>query len=350
MLDQLLAFGILVALVAMLVWDRFRYDLVAVAALLAAIAVGIVPSKEAFKGFGDDIVIIVGSALVVSAAVARSGIVEAFVRPLAPYLKRSTGQVAILTSAVALLSCFIKNIGALAMLLPVAIQIARRSGSSPSILLMPLSFAALLGGLITLVGTSPNIIVSRMREGIVGEPFGMFDFAPVGLGVTIAGIAFLTLGYRLLPQRINQGQAESLFDISDYTLEARVPPGSPLINRTVFELETIGEAEVTVTGIIRFEHQHFTPHGDWWLFEGDILSLQGDPYALKRIISDAKLELVADKDIPTEQPLRRENVGTHEAVITPDSPLVGRTPGELHLRERHLINLLAVSRGSNTRA
>jgi di/tricarboxylate transporter len=160
-LAQGLAFGIIIVMMALFAWGRWRYDLVAAIALLAAVAVGIVKPEDAFKGFSDDIVIIVASALVVSAAVARSGVVERMVRLVGPYLQTTMQQVLALAGAVTLLSSFVKNVGALAMLMPIAFQLARRTGTSPSSLLMPMSFGALLGGIITLVGTSPNIIVSR---------------------------------------------------------------------------------------------------------------------------------------------------------------------------------------------
>ena len=178
---QLFAFAILAAMMALFVWGRLRYDMVAVLALLAGVVAGIVPTDKAFSGFSDDIVIIVASALVVSAAVARSGVIEKALRPIAPFLTTPTIQVFVLTAVVAALSGFVKNIGALAMMMPVAFQLARRTGTPPSAMLMPMAFGSLLGGIVTLVGTSPNIIVSRVRQEIVGQPFSMFDFTPVGV-------------------------------------------------------------------------------------------------------------------------------------------------------------------------
>ena len=197
--DQGLVFAVVIAMMGLFAWGRRRYDLVAVLALLVSVAVGIVPPNQAFKGFSDDIVIIVASALVVSAAVARSGIIERAVRWLGPYLTTIGRQIVALVGSVTLLSAFVKNIGALAMLMPIAFQLARRTGTSPSSLLMPMSFGALLGGIVTLVGTSPNIIVSRVREQLLGQPYNMFDFTPVGAGIAIAGFLFLVFGWRLLP-------------------------------------------------------------------------------------------------------------------------------------------------------
>ncbi|OWK23242.1 hypothetical protein AJ87_35475 [Rhizobium yanglingense] len=148
--DQAFAFAILIGLMVAFIWGRFRYDLIAVLALLAAVFTGIVPHKAAFSGFGDDIVIIVASALVVSAAIERSGVIEAFLHRVGPKVTSLQGQVVILVGAVTVLSIFIKNIGALSMMIPVAFQMARRSKASASSFLMPMAFGSLLGGLITL--------------------------------------------------------------------------------------------------------------------------------------------------------------------------------------------------------
>lgn len=217
-LDQGLAFAIVIAMMALFAWGRFRYDVVALMALLAAMLAGIVPANQAFTGFSDDIVIIVACALLVSAAVARSGVIEQAARRLGGYLVTATQQVVALSASVALLSAFVKNIGALAMLMPVAFQLGKRTGTSPSSLLMPMSFAALLGGTMTLVGTSPNIIVSRMREEILGTPYSMFDFLPVGAGLALAGLVFLAFGWRLLPRdRKGAVSMDAAFNLEGYT-------------------------------------------------------------------------------------------------------------------------------------
>ena len=229
-LDQSLSFAVIIGMMALFAWGKLRYDLVALLALLASLLVGIVPADKAFGGFSDDIVVIVGSALVVSAAVARSGVIERAVRWLGPYLTTLNRQIVALVGSVTLLSAFVKNIGALAMLMPIAFQLARRTGASPSSLLMPMSFGALLGGTMTLVGTSPNIIVSRMREEILGQPFGMFDFTPVGAGLAVAGVAFLVFGWRLLPRdRKGAVTMDAAFNLEGYTTEVEVPEEGQLI-------------------------------------------------------------------------------------------------------------------------
>jgi len=215
-IDQTLAFAVLVGMMTLFIWGRLRYDLVAILALLAGVFVGIVPYDKAFSGFSDDVVIIVASALIVSAAVARSGLMGAVLQRVSPYVVSVQAQVVLLVAAVTLLSAFVKNIGALAMMMPVAFQMARKSNASPSCFLMPMAFGSLLGGLTTLVGTSPNIIVSRLRAEMTGQPFGMFDFAPVGLGLAAAGVVFLSFGYRLLPGgRKASGTMDEALAISD---------------------------------------------------------------------------------------------------------------------------------------
>jgi di/tricarboxylate transporter len=345
--DQTLAFTILAGMMALFVWGRLRYDLVAVLALLAAVFTGIVPHKEAFSGFGDDIVIIVASALIVSAAVERSGVLEAALHRVSPYITSVQGQIVVLVAVVTILSAFVKNIGALAMMIPVAFQLARRSNASPSCFLMPMAFGSLLGGLITLVGTSPNIIVSRVREELTGQPFGMFDFTPVGLGLAAAGVAFLAVGYRLLPGgRKAAASMDEAIDLTDYMTEARVTANSPVIGHTVCDLAKLCDNEVLVTGIVREQTERMMPLPDAVLREGDIILLEGDPEALERGVARARLELEGERR-PTEGQDADEETGGIEAVIGPTSMLIGQSARRMALHERFNINLLAVSRSGN---
>jgi di/tricarboxylate transporter len=326
-------------MMALFIWGKLRYDLVAVLALLAAVAVGIVPPDKAFSGFSDDIVIIVGSALVVSAAVARSGIIESALLTLTARTNRPGTQLIILTSAVTFLSAIVKNIGALAMLMPASFQMAKRSNVSPSIFLMPMAFGSLLGGLITLVGTSPNIIVSRVREELTGEPFGMFDYAPVGLGLAFAGLLFLRIGYRLLPVREAPPSMGEALDITDYVTEARVPEGSSAEGLTVAAFRALTDQEVTITGLLR-GHIRRAALPDSVLEAGNILLLEGEPEALERAIAKAGLELEGQHRDAAQD----GEVGVIEAVVSRDSVLIGQAAGRMGLHERHGINLLAVSR------
>ena len=342
-LAQGLAFAIVVAMMALFAWGRWRYDLVAVVALLAGVIVGVVPPDQAFKGFSDDIVIIVGSALIVSAAVARSGVIERVARALGLYLVTIHRQIVALVGSVTLLSAFVKNVGALAMFMPIAFQLARRTGTSPSSLLMPMSFGALLGGTVTLVGTSPNIIVSRVREQLLGEPFGMFDFTPVGAGIAIAGFLFLVFGWRLLPDRKSAASMDTAFNLEGYATEVMVPEDSPAAGVTVKALEELGEGEIEVITIIRGATRRYEPPGNVVIKPGDILILQGAPASLERVVALEKLQLTREgKSHEIDTP--SDEIGIMEAVIMPDSKLVGGSVGQLKLFDRHAVNLLAVSR------
>ena len=342
-LPQVAAFSIVVVMMALFAWGRWRYDLVAAGALLAAVIVGIVPPDQAFEGFSDDIVIIVGSALVVSAAVARSGVIERTARWLGPYLTTINRQILALVGSVTVLSAFVKNIGALAMLMPVAFQLARRTGSSPSSLLMPMSFGALLGGIVTLIGTSPNIIVSRVREQLLGQPFSMFDFTPVGVGIAVSGVIFLIFGWRLIPHRKGAASIEAAFKLEGYTTEVSVPEDSPAAGITVKALEELGEAEIEVITLLRNRSRRYEPAGNVVIKSGDILILQGEPAALERVVALEKLRLTREGKLH-EVDTPGDEIGVTEAVIMPDSQLVGSSVGQLKLFDRYAVNLLALSR------
>ncbi len=336
-------FAILAGVMALLIWDRLRYDLVASGALVLAVVLGVVPTDKAFAGFSDEIVILVASALVVSAAIERSGVVDRLVAPVSRHLDSTSKQVLVLAGTVALLSAVMKNIGALAIFLPIAIQVARKHKLSPALLLMPMSFASLLGGIITMIGTSPNIIVSRVRADLLGEPFGMFSFTPLGLTLTVLGVAFLVFGWRLLPVRGSGGNGQP-FSVADYSAEVRMAAESPFVNRTVDALEEAADGEVTVCAIVREGGRRYVPAGHWWLFAGDLLVLRCDPTVLKRLITLAKLEVPGAEDITGDPDKGETDIAVEEAVITEGSALIGSTAQELKLRDHFGLNLVAVSR------
>jgi di/tricarboxylate transporter len=347
-LDQGLAFAVILGTMGLLIWDRIRYDLVALIALLVSIVCGIGKPADAFRGFSNDIVIIVASALVVSAAIGRSGVIETLMKPLVPRMGTSDVQVAMLASAVTVLSAFIKNIGALAIFIPIALQVARRTGKPAARVLMPLAFGSLLGGLITLIGTTPNIVVSQMREQITGAPFRMFDFAPVGIGLAVVGVAFLTFGWRLLPKAMTGAgdTPEARFSIADYVTEARLPATSPYVGKTVRDLEAQGDGDVTVAAIVRGSQRRYIPSGYWPLFEGDILVLEADTPALAQLVDTAKLELIADEALAPDD-AGEQDLAAIEAVVTANSTLIGRTVEQVALRERYGLSLLALSRSGH---
>jgi di/tricarboxylate transporter len=233
----------------------------------------------------------------------------------------------------------------------VAFQLARRTNTSPSYLLMPMAFGSLMGGTMTLVGTSPNIIVSQMREDLTGEPFRMFDFTPVGFSIAVVGVAFLAFGYRLLPAgRKGAASIDAAFNIRSYTTEAHLPQDSPYVGRTVADLEKIGEGEVQVVTIIRERFRRVTPSPSWTLDADDTLLLEGESSALEQIVEQAALKLGgSDEETKEAEPgssgsTTSDDFGVMEAIVMADSPLVERTPVQARLAERYQIGVLAVSR------
>ena len=341
---QILSVLLVAGMMAAFLWGRLRYDIVAMLALLAAVALGLVPATEAFKGFSDDIVIIVGSALVLSAAVARSRIIERLFAKLGSGLTSTQLQVPLLVFVVAVMSAIIKNIGALAMMLPIAYQLARKNGTSPSVFLMPMAFASLLGGIVTLVGTSPNVIVARVRQELGGEPFRMFDFAPVGIVVAVAGCLFLSLGYRLLPRdRRGAVSLDQAIDIKDYLTEAKLREKAPLAGKTVADLKAIGGDAIEIVSILRNERRVQAPLPDASLKAGDILLLRGDAAVLERVVAEGGLDL-AGKDRPTQKEDALDPDRIAEAIIGPDSTLIGQSAGDIALHSRFGVNMIAISR------
>lgn len=338
-IEQGMAFTILCATVAMFALDKLRYDLVALLSLSAGLLTGLVPPDKAFHGFSDPVVVVVAAALVVSAGVERSGVIEHLMRPLSA-IKSPDLLILVLVALVMVLSAFMKNIGALAIFIPLSIRLARSSGIPVSQMLMPLSFASLLGGVMTLIGTSPNIIVARVRTELTGQPFTMFDFTPVGIGICLAGIGFLTFAWRILP-RDRQGSASgAAFRIEDYLAEVRIDPQSPLIGATVSDLEQLfSGGAVTVAAIIRDQGHRYVPGRHWAFSENDVLVLEGDPMALKPLLDSAGLVLLGGGG------LGGEDTSVMEAVVMPNSPLIGSSAAKSSLRRRHGIALLAISRG-----
>lgn len=340
--QQILSFSVIILMMAAFLWGKIRYDIIALCALLLAIAVGVVPFDQAFTGFSDDIVIIVGSALIVSAGVARSGLMQNAVQRFLPDLNNVRLQLLVLVAIVSVLSAFVKNVGALAIMIPIAIQFARRSNVSPSVFLMPMAFGALLGGLMTQVGTSPNVVVSRLREELVGIPFTMFDFTPVGAILAVVGLIYLVGFYWLVPERSRGNLTlDEAIKIKNYASEARVPKTSPLVGKRVTDLIKPAEGEAMVTSIIR-KKQWMKPLPDTIILQDDIILLQGDPKALDLVISAGNLTLGEVRNL--SDATGTGNIEVVEAVIGKNSRLVGLSAQKLELHARYDVNLLAVSR------
>lgn len=341
--DQLVSVSLIGVAMVLFVWGRFRYDLVSLVVLLLAVLIGDVKPEDAFKGFTSDVVVIIASALVVSAAISRSGVIEPLVRPLAARFKRPTTQVPILAGATALFAMVTKNVGALATLMPVAIRLGRGKDSSPSALLMPMSFLSLLGGLVTLVGTSTNIIVSEVRQQTMGKPFQMFDFAPVGLALTGLGLLVVTFGWRLIPRdrhpRVDMSEitAETI-----YSSEARVPEALPEGVATVADLNLTTRG-VRLVSLIGPRGNPRTPLPDARLEPGLRLVLEGQESALGGFFADSPLEHVREANVVEREDVAEPLLGV-EVVVEPHSRAAGRSAGGLYLQDRYGIKLLAIAR------
>lgn len=347
-LHQGLAFGLIAATIAAFVWGRWRYDLIALGALAAGMAMGLIPVKDAFAGFANDIVIIIASALVLSAAVARSGVVDMLMAPLLPKLKDERTQVPILAGTTAVLSMATKNVGALALMMPSALQIARRTGAQPGRLLMPMAFGSLVGGLAVLVGTSPNIIVSEVRQEALGQPFRMFDFFPVGGILTVIAVTYLSFAYRLLPKERQAAiDVDAALAANAYVTEVEVPDS--WTGGKVAALKKAGEGAVSIVALLRGRKRIETPHANLKLHPGDVLLLEGEQQALNQLIVTAKLKL-RDADRPLVMNEPTEEVRVVEVVIGAESDLIGKSARSVTLSDTHGVNLLGVSRSGHRMA
>lgn len=345
--ELLILFIVLTATLVLFVWNRWRYDIVALVALLVVAVAGLVPPDQVFAGFGHPAVITVAAVLVLSRGLLNAGVVDSLARQLTRVGNHPMIQVATLTGIVALCSGFMNNVGALALLMPVAIWMSRRGGRSPSFLLMPLAFGSLFGGTLTLIGTPPNIIIAAYREQSGALPFGMFDFIPVGAAITMCGLFFISIiGWRLTPQRKEQDSAEDLFEISSYLTELLVPEGCKFAGRTLYDLIAAvrNDADVVVIGLVRTGRRQQMPSTYEVIKENDILQVEADSDSLKTLIDVTGLKLAEDGGNEDKGNARKGELNLVEATVTPGSMLAGRTATSLDLRERYGINVLAVAR------
>lgn len=343
-LQQGLSFGLIGATVLCFIWGRWRYDLIALGALAVGVMFGLIPIKSAFEGFSNDIVVIIASALVLSAAISRSGLVDTLMAPLLPHLKDERTQVPVLATVTTVLSMVTKNVGALALMMPSALRIARNTGVSPGRLLMPMSFGSLVGGLAVLVGTSPNIIVSEVRHEALGKPFAMFDFMPVGGTLSVLAILYLAFAYRLLPkERTAAIDIDAALAANAYVTEVEVPEGWSFESSRVADLRKAAGEAVAVVALLRGRERIASPHPNRKLEPGDVLLLEGQQQELNELIVKARLKLTdADRPVVMDEPT--DEVRVVEAVIGAESDLIGQTAKSLALNSTYGVNLLGVSR------
>jgi len=343
---------LLAALLGLFVWGRLRHDIVAFGGLMAAVLIGLVPADRAFAGLSHTATVSVAAMLVLTKALTDSGATGYIVGFVSRFTTTVTRHVAALAGATALMSTVMNNVGALALTMPIAMQTAAQANRSPSILLMPISFAALLGGLVTLIGTPPNIIAASYRTGSAGESFQMFDFAWVGLPVALVGIAFVsTIGWRLLPEgRRRQGGLEAFFEIGDYVTEIRVEAKNPLLGKTIGEVaDAFAALDVAILGLLRNERRVPNVPRRFQLTAGDVLILEASPVNLPKLVDKFSLSIGGGAPTPMSL-LANEDVRLAEVVIKPGSELDGRSEGRSRLAQQFNVNLLAVAReGSRIR-
>lgn len=366
--DQWLIVGILLATLGMFVWGRWRHDMVAGGALLACVLSGLIPVEEAFLGFAHPAVVTVAAVLVLSRALQYSGAVDVLTRHLLPSNAGATVSLLALTGLGALLSGFMNNVGAMALLMPVAMQLSGRLELTPGQILMPLAFGTILGGLTTLIGTPPNLIVSGFRSESIGSGFAMFDFTAVGVPVALLSVLFIAgLGWRLVPARKHLGREG--FETGAYVTEARVLENSKCAGKLLREVEAeLDAVEAQIIGLVRNEVRLNVPASARRIKVGDILVIEAEVAALTEVLGSLGLALAEaetgngkdapDAEAPPDtQPPEDEAVEVSrngdglsmmELVVRTESRLQGRSARDIQLRARYGLNLLAVSReGSN---
>ena len=342
--DQIILFAVLMFVFVFLIWGRWRYDLVAFVALLLALLFGVVPVDRAFSGFGHPATVIIALVLVISRGLSNSGVIELLARFFVDASRKLFAHISIMSGLAAVLSAFMNNVAALALLMPLDMQAAAKSKRSPAITLMPLSFASILGGMITLIGTPPNIVVAEFRNDALGEAYKMFDFAPVGLACAAVGVAYVALiGWRLLPvERRKTDSPKELFDLADYVAELKVPKGSPVIGKQVGELDELAaKSDVEIIGLTRTGKRLPGLARRVEIRAGDTLVVEAPPESITEVLGSMGLEYIGTG----AGQLQSENLSLSEVIVPESSKLVGRSANSFRLLYRYGVALVGVSRG-----
>lgn len=378
--NQTMIFIILLATMVMFLWGRWRHDMIAVGSLLACVLTGLIAAQDAFAGFGHPAVITVACVLVLSRGLQTSGAINVFARYTLPKNAGPTLSMAALVGLGAVLSGFMNNVGAMALLMPVAIQLAKHLNLPSGRILMPLAFGTILGGMTTMIGTPPNLIVSSFRTQSGAGGFGMFDFTPVGLAVALSGVAFVAIaGWRLVPMRKQTGIEG--FETGVYVTEIRVSPDSKAAGMPLRKLEAVfDEHSAQIIGIVRNEKYITTSRTGFKILANDILIIEAEAEALAHILSNLGLNLEeadmqhgdkeksqhrtensqqnnsitsnnavlgavkSDKEEKEEESSQNDEIILMEFVVRPESAISGRSAADMRLRTRYGLNLLAVSR------
>lgn len=342
--EQGILFALIVGIFALLVWGRFRYDVVALSALVVAYVSGVVPKERVFSGFGHPAVVIIALVLVVSRGLSRSGAIELLAHRVVKASRGLQAHIGIMAGVSAALSSIMNNVAALALLMPLDMQAAQRAKRSPALTLMPLSFASILGGMVTLIGTPPNIVIATFREGALGEPYGMLDFAPVGVVVAIVGVLFITLvGWRLIPkERSKHDATQELHELEEFIAEATVPENCPAEGKALRELEAAAEEyDVALLGLVRRGKRLPGTARNEPLRTNDLVVFEGSPEAIDQFVGATKLGYVgSDK----RSGLTAETIAVAEVVVPEGARIEGRSAMEIRLLSRRGVTLLGVSR------
>jgi len=342
--QQGLLFALIGVLFFFLIWGRFRYDLVAFSALLSASLLGLVPTEDIFSGFGHPAVIIIALVLIISRGLYLSGAIEMMSGALLDGARGIGRHIALMAGVSAALSAVMNNVAALALLMPVDLQAAEKAQRNPGLTLMPLSFASILGGMITLIGTPPNIVIATFRGEALGEPYSMFDFAPVGLVVAAVGIVYVALiGWRLIPlDRSAAKMPSSIEDLESYLVELRVPGGAGCIGQQLRELDgAADDAGVQILGLVRDGERLPGMAARSVLLADDRIVVEGGPEGIDGFAGALALSY-ADSDRPSKA--MSGNTIMREVAVPQTSRLVGRTEWALRLRYRRGVILLGISR------
>jgi di/tricarboxylate transporter len=346
--DQVVLFALLAAVFGLLVWGKIRYDLVAFGALIVAIIIGVVPQEDAFSGFGHHATVIIALVLIVSRGLSNSGAIELIARHVIDGGRSLFMHIAVMSGVAAVLSAIMNNVAALALLMPIDIQAAKKAKRNVALSLMPLSFASILGGMITLIGTPPNIIIASFREQALGEPFGMFDFSPVGAVVALAGVIFIvTIGWRLIPVADDTGRNnDAPTPHEDYVAELRVAEDSSVIGRSVRDLDgEADEADIGIIGLVR-QGKRLPGQARREIIQvGDILVIEADAEHIDAVVGNFGLEYVGSEKYSGHT---AEGLSLVEAVVPENARIEGRNALSLRLLYRHGITLLGVSRKGKT--
>ena len=343
--DQIFLFVLLVVVFALLIWGRVRYDVVAFGALIVAYIGGVIPKGDVFAGFGHPATVIIALVLIVSHGLFRSGAIEVLARHLVDASRSLALHIAAMSAIAAALSALMNNVAALALLMPVDMQAAAKAKRSPALTLMPLSFASILGGMVTLIGTPPNVVIATFREEALGEPYKMFDFAPVGLVVATVGVVYVSLvGWRLIPvaRRSHDSARELREGLREYIAEGRVEEGSKAIGQRLHELQNAADQDdVNLLGLVRRGKRVPGAARDEQIRKGDAIVLEGGAQDIERFLGAAGLEYAGSEK---HGGVAGDTLELVEVVVPADGRITGRSALDVRLLYRHGVTLLGVSR------